>query len=64
MIDLRKAYEAETGEHVFNNIPAYTDWLEEKLSGGVSDAISFGVFLTGHDRETIEQMHRDWQKAK
>jgi hypothetical protein len=60
--DLRTAYESETGEHFFNNIPAYADWLEDMLSG--MDAIAFGVFLTGHDRATIEQMYSDWAKIK
>lgn len=24
--------------------------------------IEFGMYLTGHDRETIEQMFDDWEK--
>lgn len=27
------------------------------------DAIEFGMFLTGHDRETIYQMYRDWLRS-
>ena len=26
------------------------------------DLIQFAMFLTGHDRETIEQMYNDWNK--
>ncbi len=26
--------------------------------------IQFGVYLTGHDRETVMQMHRDYSKHK
>lgn len=28
---------------------------------GASDLIDFAIHLTGHDRETIEQMYRDWK---
>ena len=28
------------------------------------DLIQFAMFLTGHDRETIEQMYKDWAKFK
>ena len=26
------------------------------------ELIQFAMFLTGHDRETIEQMYNDWNK--
>ena len=28
------------------------------------ELIDFAVFLTGHDRETIEQMHNNWKNTK
>ncbi|MFH2029675.1 MAG: hypothetical protein ABIJ40_03495 [Bacteroidota bacterium] len=27
-----------------------------------ADHIEFAIYLTGHDRETIEQMYRDWKR--
>jgi hypothetical protein len=28
------------------------------------ETIEFAVYLTGHDRDTIEQMYRDWKSPK
>ncbi len=33
----------------------------DESCGQETDIISFGMYLTGHDRGTIEQMYRDWQ---
>jgi hypothetical protein len=27
-----------------------------------NETIDFAVYLTGHDKETIEQMYKDWKK--
>lgn len=27
-----------------------------------NDLINFAIYLTGHDKETIEQMYKDWKK--
>lgn len=60
------------GKLATDHIPEYCDWLELKLqetsrkeeSDNVSGQliIDFAVFLSGHDKETIEQMFADWKK--
>ena len=35
----------------------YEEELQDQL-------IEFAIFLTGHDRETIEQMYADWKKYR
>lgn len=35
---------------------------ELKNMNGFENIIDFAVYLTGHDRETIEQMYNDWQQ--
>ena len=34
---------------------------EEELK---DELIEFAMYLTGHDRETIEQMYRDWNSSE
>jgi hypothetical protein len=30
----------------------------------MNELIEFAMYLTGHDRETIEQMYRDWNRSE
>ena len=30
----------------------------------MNDTIDFAVYLTGHDKDTIQQMYNDWVKNK
>ena len=39
------------------------EWYEESLTYNC-DIIAFGMFLSGHDKETVEQIYKDWIKPK
>lgn len=75
MEKFRKQFEKEKGRTYwaegcdygsFND--EYVKWLEQRLkncniplvSGSLH--IDFAVYLTGHDKETIEQMYNDWRQ--
>ena len=30
----------------------------------MDDTIDFAVYLTGHDKDTIQQMYNDWKRYK
>lgn len=36
--------------------------LNNNSTENCNHLIEFAVYLTGHDRETIEQMYKDWKK--
>ena len=37
-------------------------WARYNYLENPADHIEFAIYLTGHDRETIEQMYRDWKR--
>lgn len=45
-------WQLSTGEH------------QALLNEAIEEIIEFGIWLTGHDRKTIIEMYRDWQRSK
>ena len=47
-------------DHSFKDV---INLIKEFVSeNNVKDIIRFGMFLTGHDKDTIEQIHNDWKR--
>lgn len=38
--------------------------VHESKEADIPEIIAFAIFLTGHDRETIEQMYADWKRSR
>ena len=52
------------GEQVLKQLSERQNNAEHPGNTETQTAIDFAVFLTGHDKETIEQMFNDWNKNK
>ena len=60
MTDLIKKLERECNGNIDNS--KHENCTIFDISGSLH--IDFGVYLTGHDKETIEQMYNDWQRYR
>lgn len=54
-------YNLDIPDRIINKFERYGDSSDTFRNVNDSLHIDFAVYLTGHDRETIEQMYNDWR---